>query len=193
MMRGASQTEESPMAIFEKSTEELVEHMIEMEEFLGSTMTRNEDFEDFLAINPKHDKRVKRISELLKKLLQSDDADSSLMDDYIIAFNHMKASHGYSMVEFLDSNPPVEEYLQKVIGKIDEIYYAYLVYQKGKLTEALAKLEASIATEKRPKRITCTFIAPLKLRFKNSKMQESIEVPFKALSSTKDDGTANCR
>lgn len=152
----------------------LVEHMIELEPFMRCTMQRNDELEAFLALNKAVEQDIRRLSSDLKEVLWLEDEEESMMDDYIIAFDNMVRSRGYSMEKLLNNFPALASFFQYSMGEIGKIYYEYLLCQKAQLTEALIELSdqelsredvamQAKAISKQP--LVCTKTSPTKLRF----------------------------
>ncbi|HRE32269.1 MAG TPA: hypothetical protein PLD88_09880 [Candidatus Berkiella sp.] len=106
----------------------LVDSMMEINELFELSFSENNQLSEFLAKKENfHDAdALLTISMALRKILRNE------MPFFLLAFEHMQATNGYSMINFLKINPNVEKYLHRVIDKLEKVYHHFLLHRAAK-------------------------------------------------------------
>lgn len=102
---------------------DLVDEMMEMEDFFRLSMEENSDLYRYLKKAPRDLAKILEISKTIRSLLGGEE-----MDDYLLAFTHMMNSHGYSMLQFMKNHQGLARYLEIHLKDLMQININYLRY-----------------------------------------------------------------
>lgn len=110
------------------ATHQLVHCLMNISELFELTFYDNNELTEFLEKKEHfHDSAVMLTTSLALRMVLGNE-----MPYFLIAFNEMKATRGFSMQHYLQQHPKVEKYLHSAIGKLESVYNNLLEYRAFK-------------------------------------------------------------